>query len=145
MHPNQNPKLDDPALLAGLEAKVAALKKKQEGEKRRRLFGIIAGITAGLAVIALIAYALAYAGSLVVLGRSPGFEAGESLAVLLIFGVGCSVVAWLATIGVKAATYRVDRPRTESLAIRNVPELADTPPLKFEAAPPVRMRILVPE
>ena len=26
MHPNQNPKLDDPALLAGLEAKVAALK-----------------------------------------------------------------------------------------------------------------------
>lgn len=70
-----------------------------------------------VAVIALIAYALAYAGSLVVLGRSPGFEAGESLAVLLIFGVGCSVVAWLATIGVKAATYRVDRPRTESLAI----------------------------
>ena len=66
-------------------AKVAAMKKKQESEKRRRLFGIIAGITAGLAVIALIAYALAYAGSLVVLGRSPGFEAGESLAVLLIF------------------------------------------------------------
>lgn len=70
-----------------------------------------------LAVIALVAYALAYAGSLAVLGRSPGFEAGESLAVLLIFGIGCSVVAWLATIGAKAATYRIDRPRTESLAI----------------------------
>lgn len=70
-----------------------------------------------IAVIAVVLYALAYAGSLVVLGRSPGFAAGESLAVLLIFGIGCSIVAWLATIGVKPAQYRVAQPRNESLAI----------------------------
>jgi uncharacterized protein len=70
-----------------------------------------------VAVVALIAYVLAYAGSLFVLSRAPGFEAGESLAVLLVFGVGCSVVAWLATIGVRPVRYRVARPRAESLAI----------------------------
>lgn len=69
------------------------------------------------AALSVVAYALLYAGSLVVLGRSPTFEAGEALAVLLIFGIGYSIAAWLATIGVSRAHYRVAAPRRESLAI----------------------------
>lgn len=45
---------------------------------------------------AVVVYVLAYAGALGalgVLGRAPGFEAGESLAVLLIFGLGLSAAA----------------------------------------------------
>jgi len=70
-----------------------------------------------LAIGAIVCYVAAYGAALVVLGRSPGFEAGEFLGVLLIFGIGCSIVAWLATIGVAPARYRVDRPRAESFAI----------------------------
>ena len=49
------------------------------------------------AVAALVLYAAAYGGSVAVLRHAPGFEAAEALAVMLIFGVGFSVAAWLAT------------------------------------------------
>ncbi|HET7843643.1 MAG TPA: CPBP family intramembrane glutamic endopeptidase [Xanthomonadales bacterium] len=70
-----------------------------------------------IAIGAVVAYALAYAASLAVLGRAPGFEAGEYLGVLLVFGIGYSVAAWLATIGVVPARHAVAKPRAESLAI----------------------------
>jgi membrane protease YdiL (CAAX protease family) len=50
------------------------------------------------AIAALVLYAGIYGGSVAVLSAEPDFEAGEALAVMLIFGLGLSVVAWLATI-----------------------------------------------
>lgn len=66
---------------------------------------------------AIAAYALAYIASLMWLSGAPGFEAGESLAVLLIFGLGFSFCAWLATRGITPAAHRVDRPALESAAV----------------------------
>jgi len=71
--------------------------------------------TAAITAVAL--YALAYLGSLVWLSSAPGFEAGETLAVLLIFGLGFSGCAWLATRGVTPAFQPVEQPRRESFAI----------------------------
>lgn len=51
------------------------------------------------------------------LARAPGFEAGESAAVLLVFGLGFSAIAWAATRGIAPASVVVRRPRAESLAI----------------------------
>jgi membrane protease YdiL (CAAX protease family) len=62
-------------------------------------------------------YATLYAVCLAILGRAPGFQAGESLAVLLIFGLGFSAVAWAATRGMAPLFPVVARPRIESLAI----------------------------
>ena len=45
------------------------------------------------------------------------FEVGESLAILLIFGLGFSGIAWVATRGVAPAFHPVERPREESLAV----------------------------
>ncbi len=62
-------------------------------------------------------YGAAYAASLAVLARAPGFQAGESLAVLLIFGLGFTAVAWAVTRGIAPPPIVVNRPRAESLAI----------------------------
>lgn len=67
--------------------------------------------------IALVLYGALYAASLAVLGKAPGFEAGESLAVLLIFGLGFSAAAWAATRGAVPRHLAVKRPQAESLAI----------------------------
>lgn len=53
-----------------------------------------------LAIGAIVFYALVYGASLAVLGQDPNFEAGESLGVLLIFGLGFSAIAWAATRGI---------------------------------------------
>jgi membrane protease YdiL (CAAX protease family) len=52
---------------------------------------------ASRAVGALVLYAAAYAGAVAVLRCAPEFEPGEALAVMLIFGLGLSLAAWLAT------------------------------------------------
>ncbi len=66
---------------------------------------------------ALLLYPVAYAGALARLKNAPGFEAGESLAVLLIFGVAFSVAAWLATRGIAPAGVPVRAPARELVAI----------------------------
>lgn len=66
---------------------------------------------------ALVLYGAAYAASLAVLARAPAFQAGESLAVLLIFGLGLTAVAWAATRAITPPSITVKRPRRESLAI----------------------------
>lgn len=66
------------------------------------------------AIAAVALFAALYAACLVVLGRAPGFQAGESLAVLLIFGLGFSAAAWAATRGAAARPLEVRRPRWES-------------------------------
>ena len=65
------------------------------------------------AVGALTAYLGIYGVALSWLGRSANFEAGESLAVLLIFGVGFSLAAWVSSIGIKAPVVLVQSPRRE--------------------------------
>ena len=65
------------------------------------------------AVGALTAYLGIYGVALSWLGRSASFEAGESLAVLLIFGVGFSLAAWVSSIGIKAPVIPVQSPRRE--------------------------------
>jgi membrane protease YdiL (CAAX protease family) len=62
---------------------------------------------------ALAVYAGAYGGSVSVLRHAPGFEAGEALAVMLVFGVGFSVVAWLATAQGAPAPLEVRAPARE--------------------------------
>lgn len=62
-------------------------------------------------------YAALYAGSLAWLARVPGFDSGESLGVLLVFGVGFSAAAWLATRGFAPAAALVREPARESLAV----------------------------
>lgn len=65
------------------------------------------------AVGALTAYFGIYGLALLWLGRSASFAAGESLAVLLIFGIGFSLAAWLCSIGVRAPVLPVQAPRRE--------------------------------
>ena len=65
------------------------------------------------AVLAVVFYLLLYAISIAHLASSPHFNAGESLAVFLIFGVGFSVLGWLATIGVKPVEMEVQKPNAE--------------------------------
>ncbi len=62
-------------------------------------------------------YLLAYGASLSTLSQSPTFEAGESLAVLLIFGLGFSSVAWLVTRGNRPRKVTVLSPGRELAAI----------------------------
>jgi membrane protease YdiL (CAAX protease family) len=54
----------------------------------------------GRALAALAVYALLYIGSLAWLSRSSGFETGEALGGLIVFGLGFSLAAWAATIGI---------------------------------------------
>lgn len=68
-------------------------------------------------IIAVLAYVALYALSVAHLASSPGFEAGESLSVFLIFGVGFSVIAWLCTIGVTAGETEVRAPGREFGAV----------------------------
>ncbi|MCI0602627.1 CPBP family intramembrane metalloprotease [bacterium] len=67
--------------------------------------------------VAAAGYVLLYALSIAILASSPGFNAGESLAVFLIFGVGFSIAAWLSTIGVEPARVEVQRPGSEFIAV----------------------------
>ena len=68
-------------------------------------------------VVAIAAYLLLYGLSIVRLASSPGFEAGESLAVFIIFGLGFSAAAWFSTIGVKPAIVEVRAPGREFGAV----------------------------
>ncbi|NQD36736.1 CPBP family intramembrane metalloprotease [Permianibacter sp. IMCC34836] len=70
-----------------------------------------------IAPVAVLSYLGIYALSLLLLGRSQSFEAGEYLAVLLIFGIGLSVAAWLVTIGIKPVAAVVHQPGKEFGAI----------------------------
>jgi membrane protease YdiL (CAAX protease family) len=67
-----------------------------------------------MAAGAIVLYALAYGASLAVLGQDPNFEAGESLGVLLIFGLGFSAIGWAATRGIAAAETPVHAPARET-------------------------------
>lgn len=69
------------------------------------------------AIGAVLLYALAYGGSLVVMSQSPGFEAGESVGVLLIFGLGFSAIAWLATRGIAPRVMPIQAPAREIGAV----------------------------
>ena len=68
------------------------------------------------AVGAVVLYAAVYGSSVAVLRGASGFEPGEALAVMLIFGLGFSVVAWLTT--APAAPRKVDvRAPTQELGV----------------------------
>ncbi|HEY4492047.1 MAG TPA: hypothetical protein VI958_08590, partial [Acidobacteriota bacterium] len=67
----------------------------------------------GRAILAVILYLLLYALSIFHLSSAPGFHAGESLAVFLIFGVGFTLAAWLSTIGAHAVETPVRAPGRE--------------------------------
>lgn len=67
--------------------------------------------------VAVVLYAAAYGASLWVLARNPGFEAEESVGVLLVFGLGLSLVAWFLTRNVVPARVEIRRPTLESLAV----------------------------
>lgn len=67
----------------------------------------------GRAIGAIITYSALYALALLWLGRSASFAAGESLAVLLIFGLGFSLAAWLCSVGVRPIELPVRAPRKE--------------------------------
>ncbi|MGA9572388.1 MAG: CPBP family intramembrane glutamic endopeptidase [Lysobacterales bacterium] len=69
------------------------------------------------AILSLLMYASAYLASLVLLSKFPHFDTGESLSVMLVFGLGFSAIAWLASTGIKPADVSVARPRRESLLI----------------------------
>lgn len=62
-------------------------------------------------------YVLAYAAALARLARAPGFQAGEALGVLLVFGLGGSLVAWLATLGLAPRHPAVRAPARESAVV----------------------------
>jgi membrane protease YdiL (CAAX protease family) len=69
------------------------------------------------AAVAVLGYLLVYGAALFHLSGYEKFEAGEPLAILLIFGVGCTAVAWFATRGVQPRPHPVRRPARESLAV----------------------------
>jgi len=69
------------------------------------------------AIGALLLYVVAYGACLALLARAPGFHAGESIGVLLIFGIAFTAVAWVATRGIDPAPVVVRRPGPESAAI----------------------------
>jgi membrane protease YdiL (CAAX protease family) len=63
--------------------------------------------------LAALLYGAAYAGSLAVLSTQPGFDAGEALAVLVVFGLGYSAAAWWATRAAMPAACEVRVPGRE--------------------------------
>ncbi|HEY3216844.1 MAG TPA: CPBP family intramembrane glutamic endopeptidase [Candidatus Eisenbacteria bacterium] len=66
-----------------------------------------------VALAAVLAYIVFYGASVAVLARDPHLEAGETLGVLLVFGLGFSFVAWLATRGATPRRLRVRSPGRE--------------------------------
>jgi membrane protease YdiL (CAAX protease family) len=58
-------------------------------------------------------YLIIYALSIAHLSSVPEFEAGESIAVFLIFGIGFSILAWVATIGIQPGEVVVRKPAQE--------------------------------
>jgi membrane protease YdiL (CAAX protease family) len=69
------------------------------------------------AIAAVLIYAALYALALARLARTPGFDTGESLATMLIFGVGFSAIAWLASWGATPPPPEVRHPGRETAAI----------------------------
>lgn len=67
-------------------------------------------------IAATVLYAIVYSGSLAWLSRAPGFEAGESVGVLLVFGVIFSAIAWFVTRGITPPEAPVRAPGREMLA-----------------------------
>lgn len=70
-----------------------------------------------MGIAAAISYLFLYALSITFLATNPEFDTGESLAVFLIFGIGFSIVAWIATIGVRPEAIEVRKPGREFLAV----------------------------
>lgn len=73
------------------------------------------GKATGIAL--LTGYVALYAATLFAMVRFGNFDAGDSLGVFAVLGVGFSVAAWLLTIGVKPLPYEVRQPRKESAAL----------------------------
>jgi membrane protease YdiL (CAAX protease family) len=69
------------------------------------------------ALLALLGYAALYALALAHLAHVPGFERGDSLVTLLVFGIGFSAVAWLVSRGAKVPPVTVKHPGREGFAI----------------------------
>lgn len=67
--------------------------------------------TTGVALLA--AYIAIYAVTLYAMVRFGQFDAGDSLGVFVILGVGFSLVAWVLTLGMKPLPYRVFEPGRE--------------------------------
>jgi hypothetical protein len=61
----------------------------------------------------LVSYLILYAATLYAMVRFGGFDAGDSLGVFAVLGVGFSLVAWLLTLGVAPLPYRVREPGRE--------------------------------
>jgi membrane protease YdiL (CAAX protease family) len=70
-----------------------------------------------MGIAAAICYLLLYSLSIAFLASAPEFNTGESLAVFFIFGIGFSIIAWIATIGVRAGEIEVRKPVREFLAV----------------------------
>src|SRR5262245_2102419 len=69
------------------------------------------------ALLVLIGYAALYALALAHLAHVPGYDSGDSLVTLLVFGIGFSAIAWLVSRGAKPAPVAVKHPGREASAI----------------------------
>jgi membrane protease YdiL (CAAX protease family) len=69
----------------------------------------------GLAILA--GYVGLYAAALFAMSRRGGFNPSDALGVAAVLGVGFSVVAWAATIGVKPLPYAVSQPARELIVL----------------------------
>jgi membrane protease YdiL (CAAX protease family) len=69
------------------------------------------------ALLAIVGFAALYALALAHLKRVPGFDSGDSLVTLLVFGIGFSAVAWLVSRGAKAPPAVVKHPGREAFAV----------------------------
>jgi membrane protease YdiL (CAAX protease family) len=69
------------------------------------------------AAVAVLAYLAAYGAALFHLSGFEKFSAGEPLAILLIFGVACSGLAWFSTRGIAPRAHPVRAPAKESWTV----------------------------
>jgi len=69
--------------------------------------------TRRVGLILLVAYLVLYAATLYAMVRFGGFDAGDSMGVFAVLGVGFSFLAWLLTIGITPLPYRVREPGRE--------------------------------